>query len=227
MAGQSAARAPGGRLAGVLFDLDGTLLDTLEDLADSTNRCLARLGLPPHPPEAYRYFVGDGLGNLARRVLPAERRDPATIEELKELFNRDYSGHWADKTRPYDGIAGLLDGLSARGRPMAILSNKPHAFTVEMVKHFLGAWRFSAVYGARDSHPRKPDPAAALEISEEMQLTPERVLYAGDTGTDMQTARNAGMFAVGVLWGFRPRAELEQNGARILVSRPEELLAYL
>ena len=103
-------------LAGVLFDLDGTLLDTLEDLADSTNRCLARLGLPPHPPEAYRYFVGDGLGNLARRVLPAERRDPATIEDLKELFNRDYSGHWADKTRPYDGIAGLLDDLS-RPRP--------------------------------------------------------------------------------------------------------------
>jgi phosphoglycolate phosphatase len=216
-----------GELAGVLFDLDGTLLDTLEDLADSTNRCLARLGLPPHPPADYRYFVGDGLGNLALRVLPAERRDAATVEALKELFNRDYGGHWADKTRLYDGIGGLLDGLSARGRPMAILSNKPHAFTVEMVKHFLGAWSFAAVYGARDSHPRKPDPAAALQISAEMDLLPARVLYAGDTGTDMQTARNAGMFAVGVLWGFRPRAELEESGARVLVSRPAELLAYL
>ena len=216
-----------GRLAGVLFDLDGTLLDTLEDLADSTNRCLARLGLPSHPPEAYRYFVGDGLANLARRALPAERRDAATIEELKALFNQDYAGHWADKTRPYEGIASLLDELASRSRPMAILSNKPHAFTVEMVKHFLGVWRFSAVYGARDSHSRKPDPAAALEISEEMQLPPARVLYAGDTGTDMQTARSAGMFAVGVLWGFRPRTELEQNGAQLLVSRPQELLAWL
>jgi phosphoglycolate phosphatase len=141
------------------------------------------------------------------------RRTPGSRHHrgLEGLFNRDYGGNWADKTRPYDGIAGLLDELAARGRPMAILSNKPHAFTVEMVKHFLGAWRFSAVYGARDSHPRKPDPAAALEISAEMQLPPARVLYAGDTGTDMQTARNAGMFAVGCL-GLPARAELEESG---------------
>ena len=216
----------GGQLAGALFDLDGTLLDTLEDLADSTNRCLAALGLPGHPVEAYRYFVGDGIAALSRRALPAERRDPATVEALKELFNQDYTGHWADQTQPYEGIAGLLDALSARSRPMAVLSNKPHAFTVEMVRHFLGSWRFAAVFGARDSHPRKPDPAAALEISAEMGLAPAQVLYAGDTRTDMETARNAGMFAVGVLWGFRPRAELEESGAQALVSRPAQLLAY-
>ena len=216
----------GGPLAGILFDLDGTLLDTLADLADSTNRCLASLGLPEHPVEAYRYFVGDGLANLARRTLPAKRRDPATVEALQELFNRDYHEHWADRTRPYEGVAGLLDALSARGVPMGILSNKPHAFTVDMVRHFLGAWRFAAVFGARDSHPRKPDPAAALEISAALGLDPARVLYAGDTRTDMETARNAGMFAVGVLWGFRPRAELVESGAQGLASRPEELLAY-
>jgi phosphoglycolate phosphatase len=213
-------------MAGVLFDLDGTLLDTLQDLADSTNRCLARLGLPGHPAEAYRYFVGDGVANLALRALPAERRDPASVEALKQLFNQDYTGHWADKTRPYEGIAGLLDALSERGRPVAVLSNKPHAFTVEMVRHFLGSWSFAAVYGARDSHPRKPDPTAALEIGAAMGLAPAQVLYAGDTRTDMETARNAGMFAVGVLWGFRPRAELEESGAQALVSRPAELLAY-
>jgi phosphoglycolate phosphatase len=212
--------------AGVLFDLDGTLLDTLEDLADSTNRCLAGLGLPGHPVQAYRYFVGDGLGNLALRTLPAERRDPTTVQALQELFNREYREHWADKTRPYEGIAGLLEELAARGVPMAILSNKPHAFTVDMVGHFFGSWKFAAVFGARDSHPRKPDPDAALEASTAMGLAPARVLYAGDTGTDMQTARNAGMFAVGVLWGFRPRAELEENGAQALVSRPAELLAW-
>ncbi len=215
-----------GELAGVLFDLDGTLLDTLEDLADSTNRCLARLGFPGHPVEAYRYFVGDGLANLALRTLPAERRDPTTVQALQELFNGDYREHWADKTRPYEGIAGLLDGLAARGRPMAVLSNKPHAFTVEMVGHFFSAWRFAAVFGARESHPRKPDPAAALEAGGQMGLAPAQVLYAGDTRTDMETARNAGMFAVGVLWGFRPRAELEQSGAQALVARPAELLAW-
>jgi len=214
------------RPAGILFDLDGTLLDTLEDLADSTNRCLASLGFPGHPVEAYRYFVGDGLAKLALRTLPAERRDPATAQALQDLFNRDYHQHWADKTRPYEGITGLLDALAARGRSIAVLSNKPPAFTVEMVRHFFGSWSFAAVFGARDSHPRKPDPAAALEAGSAMGLAPGEVLYAGDTATDMQTARNAGMFAVGVLWGFRPRAELEQNGAQALVSRPAELLAW-
>jgi phosphoglycolate phosphatase len=220
------AGARAGALAAILFDLDGTLLDTLADLADSTNRCLARLGLPGHPVEAYRYFVGDGLTNLALRTLPVERRDPGTVEALKDLFNRDYHEHWADRTRPYEGITGLLDALSALGRPMAILSNKPHAFTVEMVRHFFSAWKFAAVFGARDSHPRKPDPAAALEASAAMGLSPAQLLYAGDTGTDMETARNAGMFAVGVLWGFRPRAELLDSGAQALVSRPAELLAF-
>jgi phosphoglycolate phosphatase len=109
---------------------------------------------------------------------------------------------------------------------MAILSNKPHAFAVDMVGHFFGSWKFAAVFGARDSHARKPDPGAALEASEAMGLAPARVLYAGDTGTDMQTARNAGMLAVGVLWGFRPRDELEENGAQALVSRPAELLDW-
>ena len=214
------------RCRAVLFDLDGTLLDTLEDLAGSTNRCLAHLGLPVHPVDAYRHFVGDGLANLALRTLPADHRDPATVESLKQLFNREYHEHWADKTHPYEGIAGLLDALSARGIPMAILSNKPHAFTAAMVEHFFRSWRFAAVFGARDSHPRKPDPAAALEICTEMGLAPERLLYAGDTRTDMQTARNSGMFAVGVLWGFRSRAELVESGAQALVASPAELLAF-
>jgi len=216
----------GRRLTGVLFDLDGTLLDTLQDLADSTNRCLASLGLPGHPVEAYRYFVGDGLANLALRVLPAERQDPASVEALKDLFNGDYHEHWADSTRPYEGIPALLDALSARGLPMAILSNKPHSFTVDMVAHFLSAWRFAAVFGARESHSRKPDPAAALQIGQALGLAPGQMLYAGDTRTDMEPARNAGMFAVGVLWGFRPRAELLDSGAQALVAHPAELLAF-
>jgi phosphoglycolate phosphatase len=216
----------GPRYAGVLFDLDGTLLDTLEDLADSTNRCLARLGLPPHPVESYRYFVGDGLSVLARRVLPPDRQDQASLEALVELFNGDYQEHWADKTRPYRGIEELLAALSGRGLPMGVLSNKPHSFTAVMVEHFFRSRCFAEVFGARDSLPRKPDPAAALQICSRLGLTPERMLYAGDTRTDMQTARNAGMFAVGVLWGFRPREELLESGAQALVAHPRELLAF-
>ena len=210
----------------VLFDLDGTLLDTLEDLAASTNRSLARLGLPPHPVQAYRYFVGDGLAVLASRTLPPDRQDPRTIESLKDLFNQDYDVHWADRTRPYEGVPALLDALSARGVPMAILSNKPHSFTRAMVEHFFPSWKFAAVFGARDSHPRKPDPAAALEICAAMGLEAGDMLYAGDTRTDMQTARSAGMFPVGVLWGFRPREELVENGAEALVASPGELLSF-
>jgi phosphoglycolate phosphatase len=214
------------KLRAILFDLDGTLLDTLEDLADCTNRSLARLGLPAHPAESFRYFVGDGIENLARRALPEDRRDPGTVAELRASIGREYAAHWADKTRIYPGIPELLDALSARPVPMAILSNKPHAFTLAIAEHYFPRWPFAAIYGARDSHPRKPDPAAALEICAELSLSPPEILYAGDTNTDMRTARSAGMFAVGVLWGFRPREELLESGAQALAARPEDLLAY-
>ncbi len=211
---------------GILFDLDGTLLDTLEDLADSTNRSLARLNLPVHPVDAYRYFVGDGIENLARRALPADRQDSATVGELKAAVGREYAEHWADKTRVYPGIPELLDALSAREVPMAILSNKPHAFTLAIAEHYFRRWTFAAVLGARDTHPRKPDPGAALEISASFGFRPAEVLYAGDTNTDMQTASRAGMFPVGVLWGFRDREELLENGALSLAARPADLLRF-
>ena len=214
------------KLRGILFDMDGTLLNTLEDLADSTNRSLARLGLPVHAVEAYRYFVGDGMENLARRVLPADRRDPRMVGEIAEAVSREYAEHWADKTRLYPGIPVLLDALSARKVPMAILSNKPHAFTLAIAEHYFQRWTFAAVLGARDTHPRKPDPSAALEISSALGLPPAGMLYAGDTNTDMQTASRAGMFPVGVLWGFRDREELLANGALVLAERPEDLLRF-
>ncbi len=213
--------------AGVLFDLDGTLLDTLEDLADSTNRCLAGLGLPGHPVEAYRYFVGDGIANLSRRTLPAERRDPATVEALQELFNRDYHAHWADKTRPYEGIADLLDDSAPAGSPWPSCPTSPMP----------SPWTWSPISSPPGDGPPFSAPATRTPASRTRPRPwrsprpwawpPREVLYAGDTSTDMQTARNAGMFAVGVLWGFRPRAELVESGAQALVSRPSELLAVL
>ena len=208
----------------VLFDLDGTLLDTLEDLADSTNAALAALGFPPHPVDEYRTLVGDGIRNLALRALPDGRRDDATVDRCIRLTREEYGRRWDAKTRPYPGVPELLDELARRGVRMAILSNKPDAATGEVVAKLLPRWQFDVVRGAREGVPLKPDPAAALEVAEALGAAPAEVLYLGDTNTDMRTARAAGMRAVGALWGFRTAEELQTAGAQDLVARPQDLL---
>lgn len=208
----------------VLFDLDGTLLDTLSDLADSMNAVLTSLGLPAHSRDAYRYFVGDGLEVLAQRVLPDDHRVPAMIVRCAEGMRARYQEHWADRTRPYQGIPELLDSLAGRGLRLNILSNKPDDFTRLMVDHFLPGWQWSQVRGARPDTPKKPDPRAALTIASQLGLAPQQFLYLGDTNTDMRTASAAGMHPVGVLWGFRTRTELEQAGAKATISHPLDLL---
>jgi phosphoglycolate phosphatase len=214
-----------GTYSAVIFDMDGTLLDTLEDLGDCMNRVLARAGYPTHPIEDYRYFVGDGMRNLVKRVLPEWDRNDRRIRQLQAEMAEEYHRHWADKTEVYPGIAPLLDELVRRGVKRAILSNKPHEFTRIMADRYFGAWHFDPVLGARDGVPRKPDPAAALQICSQWGLSPQQVVYAGDTNTDMQTARRAGMFALGVLWGFRPKEELMEHGAQALISAPEQILS--
>ncbi|MGC9196628.1 MAG: HAD family hydrolase [Syntrophobacteraceae bacterium] len=212
----------------ILFDIDGTLLDTLEDLADSTNSALARMGFAPHELKAYRYFVGDGMENLVRRALPEPvGNDPGKVCDCLELLLRHYEVGGTAKTRPYPGIPELLDALSARGLKMAVLSNKLHKFAVKMIEEFLPAWRFEPVFGERPSVPRKPDPTSALEIARKLGIEPADFLYLGDTATDMKTAKAAGMFPVGVLWGFRDAGELLENGAEKLLSSPRELLELL
>ncbi|MBP7634154.1 HAD family hydrolase [Candidatus Ozemobacteraceae bacterium] len=210
---------------GIIFDLDGTLLDTLADIADSTNRVLLRQGFATHPLDAYRYFVGDGMRMLAERALPADRRVPETVDEVFREVHAEYDRHWADVTRPYDGIQGLLDGLLARGVEMSVLSNKPDEFTVMMVEHYFPGVPFRRVYGAGAGIPRKPDPAGALRIAAESGLPPESFLYLGDTMVDMKTAVAAGMFPIGALWGFREEAELREGGAKLLVARPGDILS--
>jgi phosphoglycolate phosphatase len=211
-----------------LFDLDGTLLDTLDDLADSMNAALAAFGYPAHPLEAHRYFVGDGVFVYAERALPAYvRGDQAVVAACAARMREEYASRWKAKTRLYDGIAELLDQLTARGIGMAILSNKPHPAVVDVVGHFFGRWRFAAALGAQPSAPKKPDPAVALEIARTMGAGPEACIYVGDTDTDMQTAQRAGMYAVGALWGFRTREELVRSGAKTLVSHPLEILDLL
>jgi len=211
----------------VLFDLDGTLLDTLEDLADATNEVMATLGFPTHPIDAFRYFVGDGMKNLLLRCLPEARRDEATLAQAIGMFREAYGRNWADKTRPYDGVPELLDALTGRGVPMAVLSNKPHEFTKLCVARLLPRWAFAAVQGVSETNPPKPDPGGARAITEHLGVAPAEFLYVGDTNTDMKTAAAAGMFAVGVTWGFRPPEELLANGARALIDTPSELLALL
>ena len=211
----------------VLFDLDGTLLDTLDDLADSMNAVLSAMGLPAHPPEAYKYFVGDGVEELVRRALPVGRRDPRTVTGGVQAMRTEYGRRWADKTRPYDGVEAMLDAVSDRGLPMAVFSNKPDDFTRLTVERLLPRWRFEAVRGARDGVPRKPDPAGAIQIAADLGIPAARFLYLGDTGTDMITAGAAGMYAVGALWGFRTADELRRGGAQALIRHPLDLIELL
>ncbi len=211
----------------VLFDLDGTLLDTLEDLADSGNWALRQMGFAEQPAEAYKYFIGDGMENLVRRAAPQTCADPAALARCAELVREEYGRRWAHKTRPYPGIPELLDALAARAVPMAVLSNKPDEFTRLCVVQLLPRWAFAKVLGAGGPLPRKPDPAGARAIAAHLHLAPAEIVYLGDTSTDMQTAVAAGMFPVGALWGFRTADELLANGARVLLERPLDLLEVL
>ncbi len=211
----------------VIFDLDGTLLDTLKDLGDAMNRVLKAHGWPEHPESAYKKFVGNGATRLIERAVPGDARTPEVIKECLREFLDDYSQNWAVNTKPYPGIPELLEGLQGHQIIMSVLSNKIHDFTLMCVNRFLPSFTFAQVLGEREGIPKKPDPAGALEIVQETGIPAEKTLYVGDTAIDMQTARAAGMFAVGVLWGFRERDELEENGADALVERPEEIMGLI
>ncbi len=211
----------------VVFDLDGTLLDTLEDLADSMNAALARRGLPTHPVEAYKKFVGDGMDNLVYRTAPASRKDATLHAELLQDAKDEYSRRWACKTCPYDGVDRMLDRLEELGVKRAVLSNKPHDFTVLCVEKLLGRWQFDAVRGVGDDIPAKPDVRGVMQICDRLGVEVDQCLYLGDTDTDMQTANAAVMYAVGALWGFRDAKELRANGAKTLIEHPLDLIRLL
>ena len=212
----------------IILDLDGTLLDTLEDLADSMNGTLSHFGFPVHALEKYKYFVGDGMENLVKRSLPGSAQDDLqVISQCLEMMLQTYERNWNVKSRPYPGIPELLDALSARGLKIAVLSNKPHDFTLKIVDELLPSWRFHPVMGERPPIARKPDPSSALEIANVLGVEPAGFLYLGDTATDMKTANAAGMYAVGVLWGFRNAEELIASGAVRLIAKPAELLLLL
>jgi phosphoglycolate phosphatase len=206
----------------VLFDLDGTLLDTLQDIADSCNAALARHNFPAHDVHGYRHFIGDGVQVLISRTVPGNRHDAETLASVTAAYREEYERRWNATTAPYPGIAELLDELTRRRIPMAVLSNKPDEFTRRCVTELLPCWKFSIVLGASGAFPPKPDPASALHIAGALKLSPEQFAYLGDTSTDMKTSVAAGMIPVGVLWGFRTAEELKASGARYLIAHPRE-----
>jgi len=212
----------------VIFDLDGTLLDTIEDLADSMNIVLEKHHFPTHDIHSYKYFVGDGVKEFAARAIPgAYRSDDKLCAAIGAEAMEEYAGRWHNKTRPYDGIPEMLEELSRRKIKKAVLSNKPHDFTILTTRHFFNGI-FDEVQGEIPSkRPRKPDPAGVFEILDKFSVGKNETLYLGDTATDMLTAKAAGIYPVGALWGFRTQEELLENGARALISKPHELIELL
>jgi phosphoglycolate phosphatase len=211
----------------IIFDLDGTLLDTLADIGDSVDRMLAEFGFPGHTLDDYRLFIGNGIKMLVTRALPPEGCPEALIAACVQRAREIYWENWNRKTRPYDGIPALLDQLQTAGVPLAVLSNKPHDFTVRYVSAYFENVKFKAVMGQNDTFPIKPDPAAALDIARRIGRPPASFLFVGDSAVDMQTAAAAGMHAVGAGWGFRGPKVLEENGCRTLVNHPSEILSLL
>ncbi len=210
----------------VIFDLDGTLLDTLADLAESTNQALMENGFPSHAPDKYRFFVGNGIGKLFERALPPEARTEANIERIRQAFLRHYDVHNTDRSRPYPGIPALLEELQDAGILLAVASNKYQAATGKLTDYFFPGIRFAAVLGQREGIAPKPDPTIVREILTLAGAEPADALYVGDSGVDMQTARQSGVTACGVTWGFRPKEELESFHPSYIADRPEQIAGW-
>ena len=209
----------------LIFDLDGTLLDTVADLAASTNYALQLCGFPTHKTEAYRFFIGNGINKLFERVLPESEKTQENILLIRQHFLEYYGAHNADLTTPYPGITSLLLSLQKRDIKLAVASNKYQKGTERLVQHFFPEITFAAVFGQRENIPTKPDPTIVYDILSVVKVGKDEVLYIGDSGVDMQTAQNSGIQAAGVTWGFRPRAEMEQFSPLYIVDDPSEILA--
>ena len=209
----------------VIFDLDGTLLDSIEDIASSMNKVLESLQLPTHKIEDYKHFVGGGVDILVENALNNQSKE--IKDEVIKRFKIEYDGKLHSKTLPYDGIYELLDELKKLDINLAVLSNKPHEFTVSYVNHFFKDYDFKEVHGQKEDVPKKPDPKAAIDIVKCLDSSCEKSYFIGDTKIDMQTAKSANMTAIGVLWGFRDEKELRDFGADFIVSNPLEILKII
>lgn len=205
-----------------IFDLDGTLLNTLEDLANSCNYALNKFDFQTHEVEKYKSFIGNGLYKLVERVVPDGKRDKEIVNKVLQVFNQHYNDHMMDVTKPYDGIIELLDNLSNNGVKLALVSNKQHEFTIEIIKRYFGD-RFDIVFGHRSNYKAKPDPVSVLEVINIFNTPKDECIYIGDSNIDIITARNADIASVGVVWGFKGKEELSKEGATYLAHSVKEL----
>ena len=207
-----------------IFDLDGTLLDSIPDIAFSMNAVLERHGYPTHPERAFNQFVGNGVRLLVERALPESARTPGILQPFQEEYMAYYAQHACERTRPFEGVCGMLETLQGRGVLLSVASNKPHEVMDGVMRHYFPSVRFAAVFGHRRGYAVKPDPAIVFDILEKTGVAKKDVLYLGDTAVDMQTAQAAGVRSVGALWGYRTREELTAAGADFLAEKPQDLL---
>lgn len=211
----------------VIFDLDGTLLNTIADLAAATNYALQACGYPTHDTDAYRFFVGNGINKLFERALPEGTRSKENVLKIRSLFVPYYNEHNADLSRPYPGIENLLETLQKKGYMLAVASNKYHEATQKLIKQYFPRINFLAILGQRKNIPAKPDPQVVYEIMEKAGVERNEIVYIGDSSVDMQTGANAGVTTIGVCWGFRPRTELEAYNPSLIAEQAEDILHFL
>ncbi|MCF0148768.1 MAG: HAD family hydrolase [Clostridium sp.] len=205
-----------------IFDLDGTLLNTLDDLANACNYALNKFSFPIHEVEKYKTFIGNGIYKLVERALPDNKKDRETVEKVLEVFSEYYNEHMMDMTKPYDGIIDLLDELRIKEIKLGVVSNKQHDFTIEIVNKYFGN-RFNIVFGHRENYKEKPDPTSVLEMIEILGASKSECIYIGDSNVDIMTAKNSGVQNIGVSWGFRGKEELAKAGANYLADNTIEL----
>ena len=213
-------------VSSIIFDLDGTLLDTIGGLTDTTNEVLEKFNFPQHTVDRYKQFVGNGMRTLIERAVPGETSS-AVIDHCCMEFEKKYTKQWMSNCWPYDGINDMLAELQNQGIPLAILSNKPHRFTQLFVEHFFPEGMFRFVFGQREGFAKKPDPLVAVEIANMLQVDTQSTLFVGDSAVDIQTGKNGGMKTAAVSWGFRSVEELSANTPDILINHPLDLLEHV
>jgi phosphoglycolate phosphatase len=211
----------------LIFDLDGTLLDTVADLAASTNYALRLCGFPVHESNAYHFFIGNGINKLFERAIPEGEKTQENIFKVRQYFLEHYGIHNTDLTKPYPGMVDLLLSLQNAGIKLAVASNKYQKGTEKLIQHFFSGINFVALFGQRENIPSKPDPTIVYDILDIAKTEKQNAIYIGDSGVDMLTAKNSGIEAVGVTWGFRPRTELEEYSPKYIVDNPSEILSIL
>ncbi len=212
-------------IAGVIFDLDGTLLDTIEDLANSANKVLAHYGFATHDIEQYKQFVGDGMEMLIQRAIG--NSSVSYLNDMVASLKEEYAKSWFVTTKPYTGIEQVLEELSHKKIKISVLSNKAHEFTVTMVQYFFPTIHFTSIMGLQDGMPPKPNPCGALYIAQIMAVEPEHVAFIGDSGTDIEVAHRSNMYSIAVSWGYRPIALLQQHYPDAIAHIPDDILTMI